>query len=188
MNDIEKKLNCGVIAAVKDEDGLAAALETEIPVIFLLKTDLRYVKSTVERVHAKGKSIFLHIDLMGGIGKDEAAVHFLAEQVCPDGIITTKAALIRAAKEVSLACVYRVFLIDSQGLESAVSNVERLKPTAVEIMPGLMPEMVEKFLPVCKNVILGGLVSRSSQVERGLDCGAIAVSTSVSKLWNEKFK
>ncbi len=172
-----------IIMAVKDEESLAQALTCAPRVIFLLKSDISTAKDVVARCKAAGKTAFVHLDLMEGIGKDEAAIRFLAEQVVPDGIVTTKASLVRFAKAAGLQTVFRVFLIDSQSLESAFHTLQKLTPDAVEIMPGIMGEVTKKFASRYPSPIAGGMVSTKEQVLKQLASGALGVSTSAKELW-----
>lgn len=73
----------GIVAAVKDEAAFRQALSSPARVIFLLKSDLMTVGDTVRRAHVSDKKILLHIDLMDGIGKDEAAVRYVVERLKP---------------------------------------------------------------------------------------------------------
>lgn len=115
-----------IIAAVKDEDSFNAALSSKAGVVFLLKSDLLSAEETVRRAHESGKKILLHVDLMEGIGKDEAAIKFIAEKIRPDGIITTRPNIVKCARAKGLYTVFRVFLIDTQGLNSAIINADKL--------------------------------------------------------------
>ena len=173
----------GIIAAVKDEESFSVALSSNAGVIFLLKSALLSAEETVRRAPARGKKILLDVDLMEGIGKDEAAVKFIAEKIRPDGIITTRPNIVKCAKSKGLYTVFRVFLIDTQGLNSAIANADKLSPDAVELMPGLVPELIEKFLRENRAVIIGGLISRKEQAEKGIKAGAVAASTGQIELW-----
>ena len=62
-----------VIAAVKDGDGLSAALESSVPVIFLLYGDILTVGEAAARCHAAGKAVFVHLDLVEGLAQKEIA-------------------------------------------------------------------------------------------------------------------
>lgn len=69
-----RMLDCPVIAAVKDETGLAAALKSECEVIFLLFGSVVNIPDLVERVRAAGKLAIVHIDLLDGLSQREVAV------------------------------------------------------------------------------------------------------------------
>ncbi|MDD7157510.1 MAG: glycerol-3-phosphate responsive antiterminator [Firmicutes bacterium] len=171
-----------IIHAVSTADGLMAAADGKCDVIFLLKSDLSALKKSVAYAHDRGKKIFIHIDLADGLGKDEAAVEFVAKFIKPDGIISTKYSLIRAAKELGLGTVYRVFLIDSQGVQTAMNTLGRSDCDFVEVMPGIIFKEIRAFAALNKNLIAGGLIETREEVECALRAGALAVSTSSDKL------
>ena len=179
MNVTEAMKSSGVVAAVKDENGFRNALSSRASVVFLLKSELLTVGETVERAHAAGKKILL----TEGIGKDEAAIRYIAERVKPDGVITTRPNIVKCAKACGLYTVFRVFLIDTQGLDSALSNADKLRPDAVELMPGLIPSLVVRFLAPSRAVIAGGLITTREQATAAIKAGAVAASTSDPELW-----
>ncbi len=176
-----------VIMAVKDERKLEAALTCDKHVVFLLKSDIMTVAEVVKRCKNAGKTVFIHLDLMDGIGKDESGIKFIIKNIKPDGIISTKVNIIKIANAFGLQTVFRVFLIDSQGMESAFNTLMKITPDAVEIMPGVMPEIIGKFAARFPNLIAGGMVSDVHHVTDALKSGALGVSTSSEVLWNKKF-
>lgn len=108
-----------VIAAVKDDDGLQNALQNEnIRVVFILYGDICNISTLVQRIHAAGKFAIVHVDLIAGLASKEVAVDFIRSQTEADGIISTRQSFIRRAKELGLAAILRVFLLDSISLES----------------------------------------------------------------------
>lgn len=171
-----------IIHAVSTADDFLKAANGKSDVIFLLKSEVSALKKFVAYAHDRGKKIFIHIDLADGLGKDEAAVEFVANFIKPDGIISTKYSLVRAAKELGLGTVYRVFLIDSQGVKTAMSTVKKSDCDFVEVMPGIIYKEIEAFSSLGKNLIAGGLIETREEVDAALDAGAIAVSTSSNAL------
>ena len=89
-----------IIAAVKNEESLAAALESERETIFLLSSTLLNVHDIVARIHAAGKRAIVHIDLVEGLSSRTIAVDALVAACGPDGIISTHPNLIRHARPV----------------------------------------------------------------------------------------
>ncbi len=175
-----------VVPAIKDDESFERVLKSKATVIFLLKSDLMTVENYVRRAHEYGKKILLHVDLTDGLGKDEAAVRYVARVIKPDGVITTKAAVVKCAVSEGLYTVFRAFLIDGQGLSSAKANVKKLSPDAVELMPGLLFDVVKEFLPLSKTIILGGLLRDEKSIKEALRVGATAVSCSDPTLWEVK--
>jgi len=79
-----------IIAAVKDDATLEKALKSSVDTIFVLNGDICKINDVVNKCHQANKKVYLHIEMIDGFGKDEAAVRFIANNIKPDGIITTK--------------------------------------------------------------------------------------------------
>ena len=98
MSDMITCLECNpVVAAVTDEKW-QAAIESPAQVIFYLSANLLSVEEKVRQAHDAGKYVMVHMDLAEGIGKDRAGIRFLA-RCGVDGVISTRAQMIRLAKE-----------------------------------------------------------------------------------------
>lgn len=84
-----------IIAAVRDEEGMAEALDSPVKVIFLLNGTLSNIRSRINQVKESGKMVFVHLEMMSGLSKDQAAVEFLHMEMKPTGILTTKPNLVQ---------------------------------------------------------------------------------------------
>ena len=182
---VSELINCleqnPVIAAIS-EDKWEAALASPAQVLFYLSADLMTVRSRVMQAHGAGKRVLIHADLAEGIGKDRAGIRFLAD--CGvDGVISTKAQLIRFAKEQSLLTVQRFFALDSKGMESIVEMLRNTNPHLMEIMPGVIGKAIQRFSSGRVPVIAGGLIQTKAELTQALACGATAVSTGQQTLW-----
>lgn len=175
-------LECNPVIAAIGPDALDSALRSPVQLIFHLGADLMNISDVISRVHKAGKYIFIHLDLAEGIGKDRAGVRYLA-QCGADGIISTKAQLIRFAKEQGMITVQRFFTLDSKGIDSIDDMVKNTNPHLMEIMPGVIPKTIQRFSSGSIPVIAGGLIQTKSEVTDALGCGAAAVSTGKSELW-----
>ena len=175
-------LECNPVIAAIGQDGFQAALRSPVQIIFHLGIDLMSVSDAIRQAHEAGKYIFIHLDLAEGIGKDRAGVRYLA-QCGADGIISTKAQLIRYAKEQGLITVQRFFALDSKGMDSIEEMAKNTNPHLMEIMPGVIGKAISRFSSGSIPVIAGGLIQTKSEVTDALSCGATAVSTGKSDLW-----
>lgn len=170
-----------VIAAI-GEDKWEQAIASPAQVLFYLAADLMTVKERINQAHRAEKLLLIHIDLAEGIGKDRAGIRFLAD--CGvDGVISTKAQLIRFAKEQGLLTVQRFFALDSKGMESIEEMLRNTNPHFMEIMPGVIGKAIRRFSQGRVPVIAGGLVQTKQEVTEALSCGATAVSTGQQALW-----
>lgn len=172
-----------IIAAVRDKL-FDKALQSPVDVIFLLGGDIATIGQRIKAAKEQKKYIFIHIDLADGIGKDRSGIRFLA-QCGADGIISTKSSLIKYAKEQGLITIQRFFAYDSHGVDSIEDVLQSTKPDIMEIMPGVMGKIVERFSGGSIPLIAGGLVETRQEVTNALKLGALAVSTGKEELWYE---
>lgn len=153
----ETLLNEPVIAAVKTDEALTAALASPCSAVFLLASTLLTVDGLVHRIHDAGKLAVVHIDLVDGLSSREIAVDSLNALCHPDGIIST----------------------------SLSGQLEQGKPDFVEILPGIMPRVIAEISARTQvPVIAGGLLRDKADVMAAMRAGAAAVSTSAPSLWD----
>jgi len=174
-----------IVAAVKDDEGLQKACRSECNVIFILYGTIIDIAKTVDEVIHAGKLPIVHIDLISGLTNKEIAVDFIKENTNAAGIISTKPALIKRAGEKELIGIQRSFIIDSIALSNLKKQIEQYRPDAIEIMPGIIPGIINEI----KNetnipVIAGGLLRNKKDILAALEAGADAVSTTSPALWD----
>jgi glycerol uptake operon antiterminator len=175
-----------VIAGLRESAQVEAAIRHGVGVLFILGEDIFALQDSVTKAHAEGRLIFAHVDLIKGVGRDEAGVRFLAKHVGVDGILTTRSNLISPAKREGLIAVQRLFVLDSESLAAGLPTVEKAAPDAVEVLPGvILPTIVQELAArgALPPLIAGGLIRTATQVEAVLAAGAVAVSTSQTSLW-----
>lgn len=181
----ERMDNSPVIAAVKNMEMLENAVNSPCEIIFMLSGDIFNLADAVKRAHENGKMIFIHIDLIEGFSRDAVALRYIHENISPDGIISTKAGLIKIAKEMGMLTVRRFFIIDSLSIDNVVNATIAEKSDAIEIMPGVMPKIISKLKKKIKTpMIAGGLISEKEDVIGALQAGANGVSTTAENVWN----
>lgn len=175
-----------VIAAVKDEDGLATCCACEnIRVIFILYGDICSISDITARIKQADKIAMVHIDLLEGLGSKDVAVNFLKAHTQADGIISTRPALLKRARELGLYTILRIFLLDSMSYQNVPKQLANAKPDMLEILPGLMPKIISRVVRNSKvPVIAGGLISDREDVMNALSAGAIAVSSTNPAVWD----
>jgi glycerol uptake operon antiterminator len=172
-----------IIAAI-DDDRWEASLQAPVQVLFYLSANLLTVQQRIAQAHDAGKYVFVHMDLAEGIGKDRTGLRYLAG--CGvDGIISTRAQLIRLAKEQNLLTVQRFFALDSKGMESISDMLRSAAPHMMEIMPGVIGQAIRHFSAGSTPVIADGLIQEKHEITEALRCGATAVSTGAQDLWYE---
>lgn len=180
---INRLEDCPVIAAVR-EPKFQSALISPAEVLFCLEAHLLTVRQRIAQAHAAGKAIFIHMDLADGIGKDREGLQYLV-QCGADGVISTRAQIIRTAKDLGLLTVQRFFALDSQGMDSVQEMLKTTNPHLMEIMPGVIPKAISRFASGSIPIIAGGLIETKQEVTAALSSGALAVSTGSCDLWYE---
>lgn len=174
-----------IIAAIRRSEDIEYALSLSNTTIFLLKEDIFTLERNVQRIKDRGKSVFVHMELLEGLGKDNRAIDYLAEVVKPSGIITTRTSHVRYAKEKGILTIQRFFLVDSQSYAMAKKSISLAKPDMIEIMPAIIPRVINEFSRNIKPpIIAGGLISSKDDIIKVLKAGALGVSTSKRELWN----
>ena len=182
MSEMITCLECNPVVAAVTDDKWQVAVESPAQVIFYLSANLLSVAEKVQQAHEAGKFVMVHMDLAEGIGRDRAGIRFLA-QCGVDGVISTKAQLIRLAKEQNLITVQRFFALDSKGMESIEEMLRNTNPHLMEIMPGVIGKAISRFKKCGIPVIAGGLIETKQEVTEALGIGATAVSTGQEQLW-----
>lgn len=175
-----------VIAAIKDEAGLKKCLESEIQIVFVLYGDICNIGGIVDRLKKEGKTVILHLDLIGGLGPKEVVVEYIQKATRADGIISTKPALIKRAKELNIFSIMRFFMLDSKVYCNIKKQIENVKPDMIEVIPGLMPKVISILCELMEEkvpVIAGGMITDKEDVMSALKAGAIAISTTRENVW-----
>ena len=177
--------NNPIIAAVGNEEELSLALDSDCRVVFLLMGNVMDVGGLTRRVHASGKLCVIHLDLIEGFSSKEIAVDAIQQATQAEGIISTRGALIKRAKQLGMAAVQRGFMLDSRSLNSFEQQIALSKPDFVEILPGLLPKVIAQLKErISSPIIAGGFIHEKEDVIAALQAGALAVSASSPKIWS----
>ena len=177
-----------IIAAVKNDEELDRCLESEVDVVFILYGDVCTIPGITQRIKEAGRTAMVHLDLVAGLSPKEVSVDYIRQRTGADGIITTRANLIRHARETGLATILRYFVLDSLALvniEKQAQQHHSSQPDLIEILPGIISPKIMK--QICRMsrvpVIAGGLIHDREDVMNALNAGAIAISTSTQNVW-----
>lgn len=161
-----------------------ALTNTAVPSMILLFGDIILLPELLAEAKKHNKRILIHLDLLGGIGKDKAGIKFLA-RMGVTGALTTKPQLVKYAREEGMIVIQRLFLMDSEALKSGINLLQGCKPDAVEILPAAVPAQAVQELSQKTGVpiLAGGLLYTTEDVQSALQKGVHAVSTSRRDLW-----
>lgn len=180
----ELLLDSPIIAAVKDDLDLSGALDSDCQVVFLLYGTILNVETLVRQIHSCNKLCFIHVDLIDGLNNRDIVVDALVKMCHPDGIISTRAPLIRRAQQLGLVTVQRAFIFDSLSLKGLLAQLDTNHPDFIEILPGIIPSVIKEITEKTSiPLIAGGLIRNKQDVIQAFQAGVIAVSTSAKDVW-----
>jgi glycerol uptake operon antiterminator len=173
-----------VIAAFRKVEDLRIEGLSNVGVLFILGGDIFNLPPLVEQAESFEKLVFVDIDLIKGVGKDASGIRYLARESHVHGVITTKSNLINSAQKENLISVQRIFVLDSESLTGGLNVVDKSKPDAIEVLPGLiLPKIMDRIRSRSSvPVIAGGLITTQQEIQEILSSGAIGISTTSAKL------
>lgn len=178
-----------MVVAITNQKNLDYALNSNKEIVFLLNGSISDLRVTVEKLLAKDKLIFVHIDMISGMSSSPAVVEFIGDMFDKKvGIITTKPALVKKAISENIRVIHRAFMVDSKSKNIFFENVsQNFTPDAVEIMPAMVYDVIKELREKFPNmtIIAGGLVKDKKEIYQIISSGADAISTSSLKLLEE---
>lgn len=156
-------------------------------IIFLGGGELAELPKLLDRLSRPpfaDRPVMLHMDLVNGLANDESGLRYVATLERVDGIITVRHHLAPIAKKLGLMSVVRLFLQDGRAVERGLQVIDKSKPDAIELLPGVAYlEVADRFAHLPIPCIAGGLIRTPQIVRRILDAGCKAVSTTNAQLW-----
>ncbi|TYR79048.1 glycerol-3-phosphate responsive antiterminator [Priestia megaterium] len=177
-----------VLPAVRDMKQLERFLESDYEYGVLLDNQIGLLRGIMKEVSHHNKKLIIHLDLIHGLKQDEYAVDFLCQEFKPAGIISTRTNVILKAKQRGIYAIQRVFLLDSTALKKSYEIIKKVKPDYIELLPGIVPHLIQEVAAETGiPVLAGGLIRSEEEVRKAIESGAAAVTTSNKKLWNISF-
>src|SRR5699024_7596057 len=137
------------------------------------------IKALKNEAKKHGKSLIIHADLIQGLKTDNFAADFLCNDIRPAGIISTRANVIQKAKAKGIIAIQRMFLLDTIALEKSYALIETAEPDYIEMLPGVIPELIEEVREHTRiPIINGGLIRTKAHIQAALTARPNSVSTS----------
>ncbi|MDR5676883.1 MAG: glycerol-3-phosphate responsive antiterminator [Armatimonadota bacterium] len=173
-----------VVPAVRSLEDVEEACRRGAAAIFFFKGDVFGLREALPRCGDAGIPVYVHLDLVEGVGKDAAGIRLLRE-LGAAGVVSTRGALLREARAAGLLAIHRVFMVDSEALRTGTAAVRASDPDLVEVLPGLaVPYVIRELRASVPHPVIGaGLVTQPEQVAVILRSGAVGVSASARRLW-----
>ncbi|WP_297199470.1 glycerol-3-phosphate responsive antiterminator [uncultured Pluralibacter sp.] len=173
-----------VIAAVKDNASLQLAIASDCQFISVLYGNICTISGIVQKIKQAGKFAFIHVDLLEGASNKEVVIQFLKLVTQADGIISTKASMLKAARAEGYFCIHRMFIVDSISFHNIEKQVAQSNADCIEILPGCMPKVLNWVTEkVRQPLIAGGLVCDEEDARNAIAAGVAALSTTNTDVW-----
>lgn len=173
-----------VIAAVKDNASLQLAIASDCRFISVLYGNICTISGIVQKIKQAGKFAFVHVDLLEGASNKEIVIQFLKLVTQADGIISTKASMLKAARAEGYFCIHRLFIVDSISFHNIDKQVTQSSADCIEILPGCMPKVLNWVTEkVRQPLIAGGLVCDEEDARNAIAAGVAALSTTNTDVW-----
>ncbi len=173
-----------IIPAIKEEADIDIVCSNKANIVFVLYGDIMSLPLIVKKLKDANKKVFVNIDLIAGLSGKEVCIDYLKSHTQADGVISSKAPLLRHAKDVGLFTIHRFFIIDSFSYNSISKQLALSKADMLNILPGwpmIISWVVEE---IKKPVIAGGLVCDTKTVNDCLNAGALSICSTNHAVWD----
>ncbi|WP_349409833.1 glycerol-3-phosphate responsive antiterminator [Pseudalkalibacillus sp. SCS-8] len=178
-----------ILPAVRNMKDFEKLLESPYEYLVLLDSHVSQLKSIVQIATRHNKKVLIHVDLIQGLSNDEYAAEFLCQDIKAAGLISTRTSVIQTAKKKGVLAIQRLFLLDSSALNKSYALLKKTMPDYIEVLPGLMPDIIQEVHEETKiQILAGGLIRTVEDVDSALKAGAKAVTTSRTELWKHYVK
>lgn len=185
---LEKVAENPIIASISNLENLDAALESPCQVISLLTGNIFNLKEISHKVQERNKILLIYVDEIDGFSKDTWGLEYIVKNIPLDGIISSKENIVKQSKDMGVFTIRRSFIQDNSTLDKMLDSIKKNRPHTLEILPGIMPKVIEKIIDATKiPLIASGLICDQGDINSSLGSGAIAVSTSNKDVWYSKF-
>ncbi|GAB2027787.1 glycerol-3-phosphate responsive antiterminator [Lactovum odontotermitis] len=172
------------IAAVNNDSDLEGIIASDNKVVYVLYGNVNTVHTIVQKLKAVHKLVFVNLDFIEGLSPKEVAVDFLMENTQADGIISSKALLIRAAVRRNVFSIHRSFMIDSKAFHHLPKQIKSSGADLADIQPGAIPKVLKWVqASISIPIIASGLVCEEEDILAALEAGAIGVSSTNHCIW-----
>lgn len=176
-----------IIPAARRISDLEEMVKYKFEYVVMLQVHLAQLMHVTSMAHTHRKKLILHADLIQGMRSDEHGAQYLCQEIKPDGIISTHSQVLEMAKKRDVLTIQRVFLLDSQSLETSLRVINSVQPDYIELLPGVIPELIKEVYEATHiPIFAGGFIRTPDHVRQALGAGAIAITTSSKNIWKTK--
>lgn len=173
-----------VILGLTGEEDFSLAAKKDSKIVFTLFGNISNIQSIVEQIKDMGKLVFVNIDMVDGFAGKNSVVDFIINTTKADGIISSKAHILRYANEKGMFTIHRCFILDSSSWRNIGKQLQISHADIINVAPGwtkVINWTVEKYdVPV----IASGLVCDKPTLIDSLKAGALAICTTNHEVWD----
>ncbi|MFH1693199.1 MAG: glycerol-3-phosphate responsive antiterminator [Bacillota bacterium] len=176
--------NQKIIPAISNHQDLKLFLTLPLTYGILMNFQLAQLPELVKMMKDHNKKVLVHSELIKGLSSDEFGAIYLIQTLAVDGIISSKPKVIEVCKKRKIIGIFRFFLKDSVSLNQSLEIAKKITPSYLEVLPASCLDIIPRIKQeTSSEILLGGLIQNRDQIEKCLLAGAIAVTTSNTKLW-----
>ncbi len=175
-----------ILPTISCKEQLDIFLETDYESCAFADINLIQLFEWVPIVKKQGRKVFVHTDMIYGLGKHIEAVEFLNSECNIDGIVSTVNNLVVKAKQLGLISVRRIFLIDTLSLERNIQSINKYCPDYIEVLPAIAPgigKYIRDSISPDIKMMAGGLIRTQEDIDKCIESGFTLVSVGNEKLW-----
>ncbi|MFC7579983.1 glycerol-3-phosphate responsive antiterminator [Schaalia naturae] len=177
-----------VIPSVRDLRSLDSAVASPSADILLSNVHIGNLAAIARKVHDAGKHVLVQSDLIGGFKADAEGLLLLRNQFDVDGVFTSSHSTIALAKKSGMRRYFRVSLMDSRSVCTAVDALRSFSGDGVELLPAPAAIEVEpqiRRILADKEILAGGFINTPERLAQVRAAGFDGATTSTNSMWSE---
>ncbi len=173
-----------IIPAISNHQDLKKFLTLPLTYGILMNFQLAQLPELVKLMKENNKKVLIHSELIKGLSSDEYGAIFLIQNLNVDGIISSKPKVIDVCKKRKVIGIFRFFLKDSISLNQSIDMARKIEPQYLEILPASSTDIISEIRQrTSGEILMGGLIRSKEQINKCINAGAIAVTTSNTDFW-----
>nr|WP_307890978.1 glycerol-3-phosphate responsive antiterminator [Acidipropionibacterium jensenii] len=156
--------------------------------VLLSNVHIGNLEGLARRVHGAGKQVLVQSDLIGGFRADADGLLLLRNQFEVDGVFTSSHSALSGAKRSGMRRYFRVALMDSRSVSTALEALKSFTGAGVELLPSpaavdVLPRF-RRLLPD-KEILAGGFINTPARLAQVRAAGFNGATTSTNSMWSD---
>lgn len=186
MNPLfENLIEYPLISGVYNMNNMESIINSQSKNIFLLNGNIFNLKDISTKIKNNGKALYIFVDSIDGFSKDTWGLEYMVKNIDLDGIISAKSSIIKMSMDMGVFTIQRTIIYNTKTLDDSLRSLKNMRPHAIEILPGLLPNIINKISNETKlPIIASGLINNTEDIKKCLNSGAMGICTSNAELLN----